>query len=96
MDKGFLFHRAVTQLWTEVARNLLEANVLPMDLDWYATYLDGEVAGIQSRYGAQLEANNASMNYFQKAVKDFGNATRYFQDTTLANLDTDEYVLYDY
>ena len=92
MDVGFLHHRAVTQLWTEVARNLLEADVLPMDLDWYATYLDEQVAGIQLRYGAQLEANNATMKYFQQAVVRFGNATRHFLDVTLANLDTNEYV----
>ena len=93
MDVGFLHHRAVTQLWTEVARNLLEADVLPMDLDWYATYLDEEVAGIQSRYGAQLEANNATMNYIQESVVHFVEATRHFQDDPVANLDTNEYVL---
>lgn len=90
MDVGFLHHRAVTQLWAEVARNLLESVVLPLDPDWYATYLAEEVAGIQSRYGAKLEANNATMNYFQLAVTHFGEAVRHFQNTTLANLDTSE------
>ncbi len=92
MDVGFLHHRAVTQLWAEVARNLLESIVLPLDLDWYATYLAEEVDGIQSRYGAKLEANNATMNYFKTAVTHFGEAARLFQNTTLANLDTSEYV----
>ena len=30
------------------ARHLLEACILPMDLDWHATYLDEQVFGIQS------------------------------------------------
>ncbi|XP_046454638.1 glutamate carboxypeptidase 2-like [Daphnia pulex] len=90
MDVGFLHHRAVTQLWAEVARNLLESVVLPLDPDWYATYLAEQVAGIQSRYGSQLEANNATMKYFQLAVTHFGEAVRHFQNTTLANLDTSD------
>jgi Transferrin receptor-like dimerisation domain len=93
MDRGFLHHRAVTQLWAEVARNLLESVVLPLDLDWYAAYLAEEVAKIRSLYGPKLEANNATMNYFQAAVDHFGLAVTDFQNTTLANLDTNEYVL---
>lgn len=92
MDKGFVYHRAVTQLWTEVARNLLESVVLPMDLDWYATYLNESVAGIKNRYGAQLEANQATLTHFERAVGNFAVATRRFQDTTLARLDPNEYI----
>ena len=33
-------------------RNLLEADVLAMDLDCHATYLDEQVVGIQSGYGS--------------------------------------------
>lgn len=90
MDKGFVYHRAVTQLWTEVARNLLESVVLPMDLDWYATYLNESVAGIKNRYGAQLEANQATLTHFERAVGNFAVATRRFQDTALAQLDPND------
>ena len=64
MNVGFVLHRSVTQLWIEVARNLLEADVLPINLDWHATYLDEQVVVIKSGYGDQLEANNTTMNYF--------------------------------
>lgn len=90
MDKGFVYHRTVTQLWTEVARNLLESVLLPMDLDWYATYLNESVTGIKDRYGAQLEANQATLIHFEQAVGNFATATRRFQDDSLAKVDHNE------
>ncbi|XP_057377944.1 N-acetylated-alpha-linked acidic dipeptidase 2-like [Daphnia carinata] len=49
IDKDFLYHRAVTQLWTEIAHNLTESVILPMDLAWYAIYLSESVANIKTR-----------------------------------------------
>ena len=57
-----MHHRAVTQLWAEVARNLAVADVLPMDIKWYATYLQESFADIKARYTAQLEANGATLS----------------------------------
>ena len=57
-----MHHRAVTQLWAEVARNLAVADVLPMDIKWYATYLQESFADIKTRYTAQLEANGATLS----------------------------------
>ena len=61
MDPGFVHHRAVAQLWAEIARNLTESVILPMDLNWYSTFLTESFGNIQSRYGQQLTANNATL-----------------------------------
>ena len=54
MDKGFLHHRAVTQLWAEITRNLTESDILPFDVQWYASYLGNELNQLKSRYTQQI------------------------------------------
>lgn len=61
MDKGFAFHRSVAQLWAEMARNLTETVVLPMDLEWYAIHLKESFDVIQATYGPRLQANGATL-----------------------------------
>ena len=61
IDRGFVHHRAITQLWAEVARNLTESDILPFDVQWYASYLNNALADLQTRYTAQL---NQSGIYF--------------------------------
>ena len=57
-----MYHKAITQMWAEMARNLTESIILPMDISWYATYLTDSLIEIKERYGAQLEANQASLS----------------------------------
>jgi len=62
IDQGFLCHRSITQLWTEIARNLTESVILPMDVQWYASYLKEAFGDIKSRYEKQLEANKSTLS----------------------------------
>lgn len=64
MDKGFLYHQAVAQLWAEIARNLTESTVLPFDVSWYSTYIRESFSEIKSRYIRQIEANGATLSKF--------------------------------
>ena len=64
MDQNFHFHRAITQLWSEVSRTLMESIILPMDIRWYADYLQNAFVDIRTRYGAQLAANGATLGNF--------------------------------
>ena len=68
MDPAFVHHRAVAQLWAEIARNLTESVILPMDLNWYSIFLTDSFRNIQSRYGPLLAANNASLRKYQKLL----------------------------
>ena len=58
-----LYHRAVTQLYAEIALNLTESVVLPFDIQWYATHLKEEMGKIKMRYGHQLKANNETTHF---------------------------------
>lgn len=61
MDIGFLYHRAVSQFWAEMALALADSVVLPLDIKWYAIYLEEEFTKIQQRYNEQLMANGATL-----------------------------------
>lgn len=62
VDKGFHHHRAVAQLWGEMALNLTESIVLPMDTAWYSSYLIEAFAEVKSKYNDRLEANGATLS----------------------------------
>ena len=51
----------MAQLWAELARTLTESPILPMDIRWYAAFLQKVFVDIQTRYGTQLAANGASL-----------------------------------
>ena len=54
VDPGFLHHRAIAQLWAEVARNLTESDILPFDVPWYARQLGKSLEDLENRYTVQL------------------------------------------
>lgn len=64
LDQNFVHHRAVAQLWAEVAKNLTESTILPFDIRWYGTYLKESFADIKGQYNAQLEENGATLSMF--------------------------------
>ena len=68
MDQNFHFHRAITQLWAEVARTLMESIILPMDIRWYADYLQIEFNKIQTTYESTLKANGATLGTFTELI----------------------------
>lgn len=61
IDKGFVHHRAVAQLWAEVALNLTESTVLPFDIQGYSAYLNASFNDIKLRYGDRLITNGANL-----------------------------------
>lgn len=62
MDRGFHFHRAVSQLLAEMALNLTDSVILPLDVVRYGLYLEGAFVNIKSRYKDKLEANAATLS----------------------------------
>lgn len=62
MDRGFHFHRAVSQLLAEMALNLTDSVILPLDVARYGLYLEGAFVNIKSRYKDKLEANGATLS----------------------------------
>lgn len=82
LDPGFLYHRAVTQLWAEIARNLAESDLLPFDVKTYATYMRSRLTALQTRYSTQMEEAGATFDYFDRAVSGFDTSVDTYLDTT--------------
>ena len=59
IDRQMVCHRALAQLWAEVARNLSESVILPLNVTRYATYLTDALSSLKSVYNDRLEANGA-------------------------------------
>lgn len=62
VDKGFRHHRAIAQLWTEIARTLSESLILPLDLASYASYIAEGFTTIKLRYEYRLLENGATLS----------------------------------
>jgi len=75
LDKDFLYHRAVTQVWAEMAFTLAESVILPMDIKGYAVYLKDSFAYIKLTHGKQLENNNATLSEISYIVLLVGHLT---------------------
>ena len=69
MDQGFLYHRAVTQLWAEIALNLTESVILPLDTRWYSQFLKEEFVAINSTYRQRLIDNGATLGIYIEQIE---------------------------
>ncbi|XP_068200575.1 putative N-acetylated-alpha-linked acidic dipeptidase [Palaemon carinicauda] len=70
-DRGFLYHKAVTALWGDVAIVLLESKILPFSLEAYAQFIWKASEDIDKTYGRLISSRNITMEFFKKAVADF-------------------------
>lgn len=74
-DRGFHFHKAVTDLWGFVALRLSEPEILPFSLGAYATFISRASANILEKYGDLIASQNITMDYFTAAVQKFNSST---------------------
>ena len=68
IDSGLVHHVAITQLWTEIARRLIESEILPIDVTWYAIHLTDSFNAIQLKYGERLAANNVKLGKHESII----------------------------
>ncbi|KAK4009040.1 hypothetical protein OUZ56_014181 [Daphnia magna] len=87
MDPGFKYHLAVARLMAELTLSLSESVILPFDVPSYASFLEQDIAKIESRYKDVAVTNGATFEHFRKAVAHFRNATEYFTDNIIPRLD---------
>ncbi|XP_045032147.1 glutamate carboxypeptidase 2 [Daphnia magna] len=84
---GFKYHLAVARLMAELTLSLSESVILPFDVPSYASFLEQDIAKIESRYKDVAVTNGATFEHFRKAVAHFRNATEYFTDNIIPRLD---------
>lgn len=60
-DGTLQFYQAITQLSTEIVRDLSEAVVLPFDIELYASSFKAALTNLQKPYNHLLQANGISI-----------------------------------
>ena len=72
-DPGFKYHRAMTQLVAEIARNLAESIVLPMDVALYAEYVKEYYENLrEGSYGQRLIQEGISFSEYLRSRNSWG------------------------
>ncbi|XP_053398140.1 N-acetylated-alpha-linked acidic dipeptidase 2-like [Mercenaria mercenaria] len=79
MDKGFKFHTAVGQIWTEVARDLADSLIVPFDITDYSTVLNDLADTLLANFGQEMSANGLDTALLQAAVANFTQAGKDFK-----------------
>ncbi|XP_033635312.1 putative N-acetylated-alpha-linked acidic dipeptidase [Asterias rubens] len=79
LDPGFKYHKAMSQLMGEIARNLAESILLPMDVGVYAEYVKGYYESLrQGNIGQRLTQEGISLADMQDAVNELSEAANAF------------------
>ncbi|XP_064116822.1 LOW QUALITY PROTEIN: N-acetylated-alpha-linked acidic dipeptidase 2-like [Macrobrachium nipponense] len=79
-DRGFLYHKAVTALWGDVAMVLSESKILPYSLEAYADFISRASEDIIKTYGDLIAQRNMTMEFFTEAVANFHKIVKDFTE----------------
>lgn len=66
IDPNFKYHRAVTQVLSELGRRMTDAEILPFDCNEYASVLIEQKNNLQRLEGKRLKANNVDTGNLNK------------------------------
>ncbi|XP_038053369.1 putative N-acetylated-alpha-linked acidic dipeptidase [Patiria miniata] len=79
-DPGFPYHRAITQLVSELARNLADSVVLPMDVAVYAEHVQEYYVSLrEGSVGKKMIAEGIMFDDMQSAVNNLTDAANKFK-----------------
>ena len=68
-DPGFIYHRAMTQLVGELARNLAESILLPMNVAVYAEHVHGYFENLRNgTYGRRMIQEGILFGGFRRGL----------------------------
>lgn len=83
MDIGFKYHKAVGQVWTEMARNLADSLILPFNLTDYSNTLKGLGDNLLSQFGKLMDDNGVLTEYLKQAISNFTETANQFEKQIL-------------
>lgn len=87
-DRGFKFFSAITTLWSILAVDVAESQLLPMSLMEYSDFISSAYDDIVVEIGPLVAERNLTLDHFGEAVEAFAVATQEFTDN-LPFIDTD-------
>ncbi|KAL3873961.1 hypothetical protein ACJMK2_037036 [Sinanodonta woodiana] len=79
IDRGFKYHRAVGQVWAEMARNLADTVIIPFNVSDYSRTLKELTRTLLKDYNKTLSDNFINTQLLQDAVDNFSMEVNSFQ-----------------
>ncbi|KAL4238328.1 hypothetical protein ACF0H5_003039 [Mactra antiquata] len=80
MDQGFHYHKAIGQMWIEMARDLSDSLLIPYNVTDYGTTLEDIRQTFMDRFRKQLEDKGINTTVLDSAVANFTDAIKIFKD----------------
>ncbi|XP_064646378.1 N-acetylated-alpha-linked acidic dipeptidase 2-like [Lineus longissimus] len=78
IDSDFQYHLAVSRSWGEMARNLADSLILPLNFRDYATELEGYFNDFSKAYKDLLDSQKIKLDEFKSAINNFTKAANNF------------------
>ncbi|XP_066975431.1 putative N-acetylated-alpha-linked acidic dipeptidase [Macrobrachium rosenbergii] len=88
IDRDFEFHAALTKIWAVLAVSFADAQILPLSLMAYSSYIMSAYHEVILGIGQHVAKTNLTLAQFGEAVLEFGLAAEEFTEK-LAFIDTD-------
>ncbi|XP_060559269.1 N-acetylated-alpha-linked acidic dipeptidase 2-like [Ruditapes philippinarum] len=79
MDIGFKHHKALGQIWVEMARDLADSLILPFNVSDYSDALRDLSDNLLDHFGPLMTENNVNTNDLKQAVFNFTEAVHEFE-----------------
>ncbi|KAK6181051.1 hypothetical protein SNE40_008990 [Patella caerulea] len=80
VDPEFKYHQAVARVSAEMARNLADSLILPLNVSDYAWNMENLRISLDSDYGAYLRGNISNYDDLQMVIKELGAEASRFQE----------------
>ncbi|XP_035675043.1 putative N-acetylated-alpha-linked acidic dipeptidase [Branchiostoma floridae] len=71
IDPDFVYHRALVQIWGELARNMADSLLIPLGVEDYADFLQKTTYDFEQAAKAKLDEKNISLDGLKAAVQKF-------------------------
>ncbi|XP_060586029.1 N-acetylated-alpha-linked acidic dipeptidase 2-like [Ruditapes philippinarum] len=81
MDRGFKYHTALSQLLSEMARDLADSLILPFNVSDYSAVMADLGQTLITKYGQQLNDHGLNTSLLESAINNFTNAADDFQNS---------------
>ncbi|KAL3873956.1 hypothetical protein ACJMK2_037032 [Sinanodonta woodiana] len=79
IDQGFKYHRAIGQIWAEMARNLADTVIIPFNVSDYSRTLEELTQTLLQDYNKTLSDNGINTYLLEIAVQNFTTEVKEFQ-----------------
>lgn len=80
MDQGFMYHKAIGQIWAEMGRDLADSLILPFNVSDYSGVIKSIGKTFMQSFKQQMENNSIDTALLDNAIDNFTQAVQEFEE----------------